>query len=70
MMRVRRFVSTLALSAALAVAVGACHKKVPAAAPAGQPGSYYFCRSANAYYPQVSQCAEGWQQVAPKPPGT
>jgi len=46
------------------------------APPAGAPSSlqqapaYYFCRSANAYYPQVSQCAEGWQQVAPKPPGT
>jgi len=37
MMRVRRFISTLALSAALAVAVGACHKKVPAAAPAPPP---------------------------------
>jgi hypothetical protein len=35
-----------------------------------QPGTYYFCRSAKAYYPQVAQCAEGWQQVAPKPPGT
>lgn len=38
--------------------------------PAGQPGNYYFCRSTNAFYPHVSQCAEGWQQVAPKPPGT
>ena len=33
------------------------------------PPAYYFCRSANAYYPHVNQCAEGWQQVAPKPPG-
>ena len=31
MIRVRRFVSTVALSAALAVAVAGCHKKVPAA---------------------------------------
>ncbi|MEO8203668.1 MAG: hypothetical protein ABI630_07370 [Betaproteobacteria bacterium] len=46
---------------------------VPATAPAPAavqpPPAYYFCRSANAYYPQVAQCAEGWQQVAPKPPG-
>ncbi len=46
---------------------------VPATAPAPAavqpPAAYYFCRSANAYYPQVARCAEGWQQVAPKPPG-
>jgi hypothetical protein len=23
----------------------------------------YFCRSAWAYYPQVSECAEGWESV-------
>ena len=43
--------------------------KAQAAAPAAQTGSYYFCRSTNAYYPQVSQCAEGWQQIVPRPPG-
>lgn len=43
-----------------------------AAAPAQvvPPPAYYFCRSTNAYYPQVSTCAEGWQQVSPRPPGT
>ncbi len=41
------------------------------APPAVQPPpAYYFCRSTNAYYPNVKVCAEGWQQVAPKPPGT
>jgi peptidoglycan-associated lipoprotein len=36
-MNVRRQVSTIALSAALAVFVAGCHKKVPAAAPAPPP---------------------------------
>ena len=39
-------------------------------APAVPVQAYYFCRSANAYYPNVKDCAEGWQQVAPRPPGT
>jgi peptidoglycan-associated lipoprotein len=34
---VRRLVSTIALTAALAIAVAGCHKKVPAAAPAPPP---------------------------------
>jgi peptidoglycan-associated lipoprotein len=37
MIRVPRLVSTIALSAALAVAAAGCHKKVPAAAPAPPP---------------------------------
>src|SRR3954471_24607577 len=37
MNRVRRLVSTIALSAALAIAAAGCHKKVPAAAPAPPP---------------------------------
>ena len=39
----------------------------PAAIPE-QPGYWYFCRSANAYYPYVQQCPEGWQPVVPQPP--
>lgn len=46
------------------VAVAAPVQQAPA-----QPPAYYFCRSANAYYPQVQSCAGGWEQVAPKPPG-
>ncbi len=37
MIRVRRVVSTIALSAALAIAAAGCHKKVPQAAPAPPP---------------------------------
>jgi peptidoglycan-associated lipoprotein len=37
MIGVRRLVSTIALSAALAVAAAGCHKKVPQAAPAPPP---------------------------------
>ena len=37
--------------------------------PAQQASNaWYFCASANGYYPYVRQCAEGWQQVAPQPP--
>jgi hypothetical protein len=39
----------------------------PAAIPQ-QQGYWYFCRSANAYYPYVQQCPEGWQPVVPQPP--
>src|SRR3954447_13485274 len=37
MHRARRLISTIALSAALAVAAAGCHKKVPAAAPMPPP---------------------------------
>src|SRR5438046_450811 len=37
MIRVPRLVSTIALSAALAIAAAGCHKKVPAAVPAPPP---------------------------------
>jgi peptidoglycan-associated lipoprotein len=37
MHRARRLISTIALSAALAIAVAGCHKKVPAPAPAPPP---------------------------------
>jgi hypothetical protein len=29
---------------------------------------WYFCRSANAYYPYVKDCPSGWEQVTPTPP--
>ena len=56
------------INAARCAAQAAALTQVPL--PAVQPGAYYFCRSLNAYYPNVKECAEGWQQVAPKPPGT
>jgi hypothetical protein len=39
------------------------------AAPAlPSPGYWYWCESAQAYYPYVSSCPEGWQLVVPQPP--
>jgi hypothetical protein len=33
------------------------------------PQSYwYYCDSAQAYYPYIQQCPGGWRQVAPAPP--
>jgi len=29
---------------------------------------WYYCRESNSYYPYVSQCPSGWEQVAPQPP--
>jgi hypothetical protein len=41
----------------------------PPAAPA-PAGNWYYCDSAKAYYPYVSQCAEGWRTVPATPPQT
>lgn len=38
----------------------------PAAAPSAEP-SWYYCSSANAYYPAVPGCPEAWIKVAPRP---
>jgi len=38
------------------------------AAPATQGQWWYWCQSANGYYPYVSACSEGWQRVSPQPP--
>ena len=46
----------------------------PAPAPQAAPGAsapsgtWYFCESAKAYYPYVSECKEGWRQVPASPP--
>jgi hypothetical protein len=37
-----------------------------AEAPAA--GNWYYCAGAQAYYPYVKECPEGWQTVAPIPP--
>ena len=42
--------------------------QVPAPAPVQQAYSWYFCPSANGYYPYVRACPGGWQQVSPIPP--
>jgi hypothetical protein len=31
-------------------------------------GYWYYCRSANAYYPTVATCPEGWITVPPRSP--
>jgi hypothetical protein len=31
------------------------------------PGTWYFCREANSYYPYVKQCPGGWTRVPAKP---
>jgi len=33
------------------------------------PPTWYYCASAQGYYPYVPQCPEGWHLVAPVPPG-
>ncbi len=39
-----------------------------AAAPAQTPGIWYYCESAKAYYPHVSECKDGWRAVPATPP--
>jgi hypothetical protein len=31
------------------------------------PGTWYFCREANSYYPYVKQCPGGWTRVPAQP---
>lgn len=33
-----------------------------------EPGYWYYCIEAQAYFPYVQQCPGPWQQVAPQPP--
>ncbi|MDR2000724.1 MAG: hypothetical protein LBP94_04230 [Zoogloeaceae bacterium] len=43
--------------------------EAPAAIQAAPTETYwYFCRSANAYYPYVKNCPGGWERVSPTPP--
>ena len=39
---------------------------VPPSVAAPSTGYWYYCASANAYYPYVAQCPEGWTQVMPQ----
>jgi hypothetical protein len=36
--------------------------------PAREQSYWYYCADAKAYYPYVSDCPGGWQQVVPQPP--
>ncbi len=38
-------------------------------APAPQAQNWYYCTSAQSYYPYVSSCPEGWKMVPATPPG-
>ena len=41
-------------------------ERVPADAEAADPQYWYYCRESSAYYPYVSECPQGWQQVVPE----
>jgi hypothetical protein len=34
-----------------------------------QESVWYYCANPGGYYPYVQQCPDGWQKVAPTPPG-
>ncbi|MCX8086831.1 MAG: hypothetical protein N3C63_08015 [Rhodocyclaceae bacterium] len=36
--------------------------------PTLEPGYWYWCEEARAYYPYVKQCPGSWRKVAPQPP--
>ena len=38
--------------------------------PSSPGGNWYYCESAKAYYPYVSECKEGWRTVPATPPQT
>lgn len=39
----------------------------PAAAPPAPQATWYYCRAKKAYYPYVSTCPKGWEQVPAQP---
>ena len=40
-------------------------------APSASPDDFwYYCPDSQAYYPYVKTCANTWQRVSPRPPGT
>lgn len=38
-----------------------------AAVPTLEPGYWYYCNEAQAYFPYVKQCPGSWQKVTPQP---
>ncbi|MDQ3186139.1 MAG: hypothetical protein M3Q16_06720 [Pseudomonadota bacterium] len=38
----------------------------PSAGP--QTNYWHYCQASEGYYPEVKECPNGWQQVAPQPP--
>jgi Ni/Co efflux regulator RcnB len=41
----------------------------PGTAAEAPAPTWYYCASSRAYYPNVTQCPEGWQAVPATPPG-
>jgi hypothetical protein len=41
-------------------------KDAPQPATQSQGNFWHYCRSAEDYYPQVKECPDGWEQVAPQ----
>jgi hypothetical protein len=41
-------------------------KDLPPPATQSQGNFWHYCRSAEGYYPQVKECPDGWEQVAPQ----
>jgi coproporphyrinogen III oxidase-like Fe-S oxidoreductase len=39
-----------------------------AAGTGAQPGYWHYCREPEGYYPQVQECPDGWETVAPQTP--
>lgn len=42
-------------------------QQTPPAPPAAGEQFWYYCQSANAYYPATPSCPEAWVKVAPRP---
>jgi hypothetical protein len=50
------------------VAVPPYIERDPAASGGSQPQHWYFCNASGIYYPYISNCDAGWQEVAPQLP--
>ena len=42
-------------------------QQAPPVAPQYPVGYWYYCQNPEGYYPYVSECPTGWQQVSPTP---
>jgi len=42
-------------------------QQTPPVAPQYPAGYWYYCQNPEGYYPYVSECPTGWQQVSPTP---
>lgn len=65
-----RHASALALAPQIIVVrdPSVCSQHNVAGAPGMQPAFWYYCADPQGYYPHLTECRAGWQQVAPLPP--